>query len=264
MTPSRRAKPILRVVDPGGRELTVPSGGTAPAGSRIAVETPHYRAQIETRGYVSGVAAGSFVDKKSGAKELGFGLDIVDFLLEPAAVDAPIPKGQYEFGPANAFHGNIAKRYVEGPQICTQAKLPKATTYAGDGFAAARLSYRWNVAYPPHVKAGSVWEQLLVFPENERFFLEPPIASPRSPNRRRCSSASTCRAISSIKKERGSTTSTSATTIRRSFPPRSSSPTFPQTLNSSTGATRRGSPAVSSAPIRSTSPTETMARGWRG
>jgi hypothetical protein len=161
----------LRVYDKDDVEQDVRSDGLVPPGSRIEVDTVHFHARIETRGYVSGVAAGSFLDKKTEARDLGFGLDIVDFLLEPAKPGEQIAKGQYEFGPESAVHGNIPKRYVEGPQICTQAKDLPAKIFHGDGFAAVQLTYRWNVAYAPHARAGSTWEQLLVFPENERFFL---------------------------------------------------------------------------------------------
>ena len=136
---------------------------------RIAIETDRFRAEVATAGYVSGVAAGSFVDKKTGARDLGFGLSIVDFLLEPAPKGQPVPEGQYDFG--NLVHGDLPKRYVEGPQICTRAKTLAARVGLGDGFAAVRLQYAWNVAYPPREKAGSIWEQTLVFPEGERFFL---------------------------------------------------------------------------------------------
>ena len=159
------------MLDPAGRPVEVRSGERRPGGSKIVVETRHYRAAVATRGYVSGVLAGSFEDRKTGAHDLGFGLSIVDFLLEPAAIGGAIPPGQYEFGPKSAVHGNIPKRYVEGPQICTQAKELSATIYRGDGWAAVRLRYRWDVAYPPREKAGSLWEQTLVFPEDERFFL---------------------------------------------------------------------------------------------
>jgi hypothetical protein len=137
----------------------------------IRIETAHLQAAVATEGYVSGVAAGTFLDKKTSARDLGFGLSIVDFLLEPADVDAGIPPGQYEFGKAHPYHGNIPKRYVEGPQICTQARRVAAKVSRGEGFTAVRLKYRWNLAYAPHPKAGSLWEQTLVFPENERFFL---------------------------------------------------------------------------------------------
>ncbi len=136
---------------------------------RIEVETEDLKAAVATEGYVSGVAAGSFLDKKTGARDLGFGLDIVDFLLEPAPAGAKVPEGQYTFG--DKVHGDIAKRYVEGPQICTQAKRLVAAVAEGKGFVAIRQSYAWNVAYAPHPRAGSLWEQTLIFPEGERFFL---------------------------------------------------------------------------------------------
>src|SRR6185437_9671869 len=122
MRQPRRAKALIRVEDERGEPLTRPSGSAYPAGSRIRVEAGPYRASIATAGYVTGVAAGSFVDTKTGAHDLGFGLSIVDFLLEPADSHRAIPAGQYHFGPGDKVHGNIPKRYVEGPQICTQAR----------------------------------------------------------------------------------------------------------------------------------------------
>ncbi len=136
---------------------------------KILVQTDRYTATIALEGYVSGVAAGTFRDNATGATDSGFGLSIVDFLLEPADPAAPVPPGQYDFN--NAVHGKIAKRYVEGPQICTRAGKLEARVGLGDGFAVVRQSYRWNVAYPPRDKAGSVWEQTLVFPQGERYFL---------------------------------------------------------------------------------------------
>jgi len=138
-------------------------------GGRVVIETDRYSAAVATEGYVSGVAAGSFEEKATGARDQGFGLSVVDFLLEPAPPGGPIPPGQYDFN--SPVHGKIAKRYVEGPQICTQARALPARVGLGDGFAAIRLRYRWNVAYAPRTTAGSVWEQTLVFPQGERFFL---------------------------------------------------------------------------------------------
>ena len=138
---------------------------------RIEVVAERYRAAVATEGYVSGIAAGSFLDKKTGARDLGFGLDIADFLLEPAPAEGPIPEGQYDFGPTNRVHGDLAKRYVEGPQICTQARRLPAVVSKGDGFVAVRQSYRWTTNYAPHPKAGSIWEQTLIFPQGERYIL---------------------------------------------------------------------------------------------
>ena len=101
MRQPRQAKALIRVEDERGEPLALPSGSAYPAGSRIKVETGHYRASIATAGCVSGVAAGSFVDTKTGAHDLGFGLSIVDFLLESAVSNRAIPAGQYTFGPGD-------------------------------------------------------------------------------------------------------------------------------------------------------------------
>lgn len=139
-------------------------------GAIIHIETDALEAKIRTEGYVSGIMAGSLIDKATGAKSLGFGLDIADFLLEPAQRGAKIAEGQYEFGPSNMFHGNIPKRYVEGPQICTQAKKLPYEIIPGDGFLAVKQWYTWNKAYGDY-KSGSKWEQTIIFLEKERYFL---------------------------------------------------------------------------------------------
>jgi hypothetical protein len=162
-------------------------------GPIIHIETNCLQAQIRTEGYVSGVAAGTLVDKEiasqgsQGAKDLGFGLSIVDFLLEPGEVNnplTPIPltkggqggcvKGDEPDAP-NAYHwgdklhGNIPKRYVELPQICTQArKLPFEITRS-EKFIAVRQWFNWTIATRGR-KPGSLWEQILVFPEDTRYF----------------------------------------------------------------------------------------------
>ena len=52
---------------------------------QIKIVTPHLEAAIRKQGYVSGVAGGTFVDKKTGAKDLGFGLDIADWIMVPGS-----------------------------------------------------------------------------------------------------------------------------------------------------------------------------------
>ena len=44
----------------------------------VEIETDAVKAQIRKRGYVSGVFQGTFVDKKTGGKDHGFGLHIMD------------------------------------------------------------------------------------------------------------------------------------------------------------------------------------------
>jgi hypothetical protein len=139
-------------------------------GSTIHIETDAIKADIRTEGYTSGVAAGTFIDKKTGARDVGFGLSIVDFLLEPADPTQPVEAGQYEYGGKFAgVHGDIPKRYVEGPQICTQAKKLQFEIIEGTGLVAVRQWYTWHQGYAPY-RGGSRWEQTLVFTERDRFF----------------------------------------------------------------------------------------------
>ena len=81
------------------------------AGDHLLIETNKLSVRINTKGYVSGTSAGGMLDKQTGARDLGFGLHIMDFLLAP---------GERDDGYMNTkYHGKIAKHYVEGPQICT-------------------------------------------------------------------------------------------------------------------------------------------------
>ncbi|MDA0336002.1 MAG: hypothetical protein O2782_12610 [bacterium] len=137
------------------------------SGSELHIDTDRFTAVIATEGYVSGVRAGSFVDRQSGARDLGHGLDIADFLLQPAANEPQHGEHRYEFG--DLPHGNIAKRYVELPQICTQARKLPYRLYRGDGFVAVKQWYNWTIATAGFT-AGSLWEQILVFPDGERYF----------------------------------------------------------------------------------------------
>ena len=129
----------------------------------LRIETDCYQATIQTEGYVSGVSAGSFIDKRTGVSDLSFGLCIVDFLLEPGADDEETPADfRYHWG--DAIHGDIPKRYVELPQICTQArKLPYEIVEDG-GFVAVQQWFNWDSARLPYT-GGSFWEQWLVFPD---------------------------------------------------------------------------------------------------
>jgi hypothetical protein len=135
-------------------------------GSRILIETDCLQAEVHTEGYVSGVAAGTLLDKQTGARDLGMGLDIVDFLLEPGWDDGT---GDYPYSRDVAVHGNLPKRYVELPQICTQAGHLEAEMILGEGFVAVKQWYRYTEATGGR-QPGSLWEQWLVFPDGQRFF----------------------------------------------------------------------------------------------
>jgi hypothetical protein len=129
----------------------------------VQIDTDALQAQIRKSGYVSGIARGSFVDKKSGARDAGFGLHIMDFLLAPGWRDDGYTRDA-------KLHGNLPKHYVEGPQICTQARKLDAEVIHGKDFIAVRLRFRFTKP-AAGLKAGSQWEQTLVFQPGVRYFL---------------------------------------------------------------------------------------------
>ena len=139
---------------------------------QISIATPHIEASVRKKGYVSGVAAGSLVDKKTGFRDAGFGLDIVDWIMEPGSDEAYRDKldGEliYRFNTPN--HGKRPKRSIEGPQICTQAKEVSPRVIRGNGFVAVRTSYKYKTAAPGK-RTGSEWTQTIVFPKDTRYFI---------------------------------------------------------------------------------------------
>jgi hypothetical protein len=140
--------------------------------NEIKISTPQLEAVVRKNGYVTGVAAQSFLDKKSRFRDAGFGLDIVDWIMEPGSDEAYRDKLDkelvYHFG--NSYHGNIPKRSIEGPQICTQARELQPVVIRGKNFVAVRQDYKYRTAAPGR-KTGSVWTQWLVFPVGKRYFV---------------------------------------------------------------------------------------------
>jgi putative membrane-bound dehydrogenase-like protein len=129
----------------------------------VLIDTDQLQARINKKGYVSGVAAGSFLDKKTGARDVGFGLHIMDFLLAP---------GWREDGYVRdpRIHGHLPKHLVEGPQICTQAKELPIEILRGKDFIAVRLRYTFTQPGRGY-KAGSRWQQTLLFQPGKRYFI---------------------------------------------------------------------------------------------
>jgi hypothetical protein len=136
-------------------------------GSVVSIETDLLCAQVFTEGYVSGIGAGSLLDKRTGARDLGFGLDIVDFLLEPRSDEPGVPE-EHAYALEVATHGHIPKRYVELPQICTQARRLQYGIVAGPGFVAVKQWHRWSEATYER-QPGSLWEQMLLFQDGLRY-----------------------------------------------------------------------------------------------
>lgn len=163
------AKYLARLLRAKHTSRPAQSGSAAPRaievedlGDHLRIETDKLEVRINTRGYVSGVARQGLLDKQTGARDLGFGLHVMDFLLAP---------GNRDDGYAAAkHHGRIAKHYVEGPQICTQAKqlFPKITR--GHDFVAVELDYTFSQPGKGY-EAGSQWHQTMVFQNGIRYFL---------------------------------------------------------------------------------------------
>jgi len=139
---------------------------------KITIKTRQLEAVIRKKGYVSGVAGGSFLDKKTGVRDLGFGLDIADWIMEPGSDEAYRSKLEkeliYRFN--NLHHGKRPKRSIEGPQICTKAKELNPKLIQGEDFVAVKMSFRYRTAAPGR-KTGSTWSQTLVFPKGKRYFV---------------------------------------------------------------------------------------------
>jgi hypothetical protein len=138
----------------------------------IQITTPQLEAAIRKKGYVTGIKAQSFVDKRTGSRDLGFGLDIADWIMEPGSDesyrDTLEPEMIYRFG--NDYHGKRPKRSIEGPQICTQAKELAPVIIRGPDFVAIEQRFQYRTAAPGK-KTGSMWTQKIVFPTGKRYFL---------------------------------------------------------------------------------------------
>jgi hypothetical protein len=129
----------------------------------LQIDTDALQAKIRKKGYVSGIAAGSFLDKKTGVRDAGFGLHIMDFLLSPGWKDDGYPRDA-------KYHGNLPKHYIEGPQICTQAKKLEPEVIRGDGFVAVRMQFQFTQP-AKGFKAGSLWQQTLIFLPKVRYVI---------------------------------------------------------------------------------------------
>lgn len=127
---------------------------------------------IRKKGYVSGVTRGSFLDKRTGFRDPGFGLDIADFIMEPGNDEAyrdQLPPGlPYRFNTPD--HGKRPKRLIEGPQICTQARELAPRVIQGRDFVAVTMNWKYHLAAPGK-QTGSEWSQTLVFPAGKRWFI---------------------------------------------------------------------------------------------
>jgi cytochrome c-type biogenesis protein CcmE len=133
------------------------------ADDSLQIDTDALQAKIIKKGYVSGIAQGSLLDRKTGARDLGFGLHIMDFLMAPGWKDDGYSRDV-------KLHGDLPKHLIEGPQVCTKARMLKPEVIEGKGFVAVRQRFTFTEA-GEGLKAGSVWEQTLVFQPGVRYVL---------------------------------------------------------------------------------------------
>ena len=142
----------------------------------IYLETDTLTATFRKKGYVSGVFQKSFLDKRTGFRDPGHGLDIADWILQDGSDDAykdQLPEElRYRHEPEilHLIHGDRPKRKLEGPQICTQARELHPRVIRGRDFVAVETTYTYTTAAPPY-KPGSKWTQRMVFQKGKRYFI---------------------------------------------------------------------------------------------
>jgi hypothetical protein len=159
----------------------------------IKIETDLIEAVIpkkNPRQWMTGIEKGTFLDKKTGFREVGDGLMVIDWLMEAGsdadwkAEDiAPIKEGVDRYTWFENFteperrnyalmaHGSShRKRVVEGPQLCHRMKPVQPAVIRGKDFIAVTTNFTYEVAAPGH-KPGSKWTQRIVFPKGKRYFV---------------------------------------------------------------------------------------------
>lgn len=159
----------------------------------VKVETDLLEAVIpkqDPKQWMTGIEKGTFLDKTTGFREVGDGLMVIDWLMEPGSdeewqdqVFAPDGNGvgrytwyENETDPARREYSLMAhgsshrKRMVEGPQLCHRMKPVQPEVIRGKDYVAIKTTYQFEYAAPGRTP-GSTWTQLIVFPRGERFFV---------------------------------------------------------------------------------------------
>lgn len=159
----------------------------------IKIETDLLEAVIpkkDPKHWMTGIEKQSFLDKKTGFREIGDGLMVIDWLMEAGSdaewgeeVIAPDGHGvgrylwyENETDPARREYAKMAhgtshrKRMVEGPQLCHRMKPVQPEVIRGEDFVAVKTQYNYEYAAPGR-KPGSLWTQIIVFPKGKRYFL---------------------------------------------------------------------------------------------
>jgi hypothetical protein len=137
----------------------------------VFVDTDRLFAKVCTEGYTSGVCAGSLFDKATGARDPGWGLDIVDWLMQPDPAAQRLDGRPYPppYDKESLIRNRVGKPYVETPQICTAARRVAWEVVRGSDFAAVHQWWSWTESSPGFTP-GSRWDQWLVFRPGVRHF----------------------------------------------------------------------------------------------
>ncbi len=137
----------------------------------IRVASPTLEASIRKRGYITGIAGGTFLDVKTGFRDAGFGLDVIDWIMEPGSDEAYRDRltNDLPYNLEVRYHGKARKRCIEGPQMCHGGPIAPAVIKGRD-FVAVTTAKKYATAAPGKL-TGSIWTQTLVFPEGKRYFL---------------------------------------------------------------------------------------------
>ncbi len=166
----------------------------------IQLSLPHLEAAIRKKGYVSGVKANSLLDRRTGFRDIGFGLDIVDWIMERGATRRIAASSTRNLCTSSATR--TTGRPPNGPSKGRKsARRRRCSTRACCGektSLAVQQKFNYRTAAPGK-NTGSLWEQTLVFPAGSagsRRWTRSPQRTPAT----RCSCVSTCRATSSTPK----------------------------------------------------------------
>jgi hypothetical protein len=159
----------------------------------ITIDTDKLSAVIpknHPKQWMTGIEKGSFLDKTTGFREVGDGLMVIDWLMEPGSDAEWSDKvfaadgngvGRYswhtnETDPQRKAYTRMShgtshrKRMVEGPQLCHRMKPVQPEIIQGKDFVAVKTTYQFEYAAPGR-KPGSRWTQLIVFPQGVRYFV---------------------------------------------------------------------------------------------
>ena len=103
----------------------------------IQVDTDALEARIRKTGYVSGIAQGTFLDKKTGARDPGFGLHIMDFLLGPGWKDD-------SYGRDEKYARQAAESLHRGAADLHAGEAARPVVVRGKDCVAVKMSFRFT------------------------------------------------------------------------------------------------------------------------